>query len=234
MLDFSNVIISNNIFSDDTLTNTFSLLSSLGFKRFTFLVNHDVCTVSLAKHLEDKKIILNKIKKLRPYASTVRVESNILMTSQSVYEKQMSALSIRKTKYMFLEFPVFDGEDWIDSTLNYLIFKQKKKPVFVSFEKNIATYDSRFVSHLINTRLSVFMIDLNSFSNVNCIPYIKQIIDAKAIIIPGISGVISDYIQLEDKLKFFRDAVGQKYYSEMIQLSSSKSSTVSIFGNSIR
>lgn len=231
MLDFSNVIISNNIFSDDSLADTFSLLSSLGFKRFTFLVNHDVGTVSLAKHIDDKKIIFDKIKKYRPYASTLRVESNVLMTSQSVYEKQISGLSIRKTKYLFLEFPIFDGEDWIDSTLNYLIFKQKKKPVFVSFEKNIATYDPKFVSHLIKTRLSAFMIDLNSFANINCIPYIKQIIDAKAVIIPGISGVISDYTHLEDKLNFFKDTVGKKYYSEMIQLSSSRSSTVSIFGD---
>lgn len=233
MLDFSNVIISNNVFSDDSIANTFSLLSELGFKRFTFLVDHDVGTVSLAKHLDDKKIIFDKIKKYKPYGSTLRVESNVLMTSQSVYEKQISSLSIRKTKYLFLEFPIFDGQDWIDSTLNYLIFKQKKKPVFVSFEKNIATYDPEFVSHLIKTRLSAFMIDLNSFTNVNCIPYIKQIIDAKAVIIPGISGIVDDYTKLEDKLYFFRDIVGQKYYSELIRLSSSKSSTMSIFGNSI-
>ena len=231
MLDFSNVIISNNVFSDDSLVNTFDLLSELGFKRFTFLVNHDVGTESLAKHIDDKKFILDKIKKYRPYSSTVRVESNILMTDQSVYEKQISALSVRKTKYLFLEFPIFDGEAWIDSTLNYLIFKQKKKPVFVSFEKNIATYDPKFISHLIKTRLAAFMIDLNSFTNVNCIPYIKQIIDAKAIIIPGISGMISDYTKLEEKLTFFKRAVGQKYYSELIQLSSSRSSAVSIFGN---
>ena len=231
MLDFSNVIISNNVFGDDSIANTFSLLSGLGFKRFTFLVNHDVTSVSLAKHTSDKKIIFDNIKKYKPYGSTLRVESNILMTSQSVYEKQISNLSIRKTKYLFLELPIFDGEDWIDSTLNYLIFKQKKKPVFVSFEKNIATYDPGFVSHLIKTRLSAFMIDLNSFSNENCIPYIKQIIDAKAVIIPGMSGVVDDYTKLEDKLHFFKEAVGPKYYSELIRLSSSRSSTVSIFGN---
>ena len=37
------------------------------------------------------------------------------------------------------EFPIFDGKDWIDSTLNYLLYKQKKNPVFISFEKNIFT-----------------------------------------------------------------------------------------------
>ena len=98
----------------------------------------------------------------------------------------------------------------------------------MSFEKNIATYDEEFILHLITTRLSAFMIDLNSFANPKAIPYIKRLIDANAVIIPGISGVIEDYANLYGKLNYFRSIVGQPLYSKMI-INSSKSTQI-VFG----
>ena len=136
---------------------------------------------------------------------------------------------ILKNINFFCEFPLFNGRrEWIDPSLNYLLYTQKKKPVFVSFEKVIATYDGELVDHLINTRLAAFMIDVNSFANPNAIPYIKKLIEANTVIIPGMSGVMENYANLSSKIEYFKDCVGQPLFSKLL-VNSSKSSQL-VFG----
>ena len=114
----------------------------------------------------------------------------------------------------------FDGEDWIDATLNYLLYKQKKYPCFMSFERNITTYNEEFIKHLVSTRCSCFMIDINAFAVPRLIPYLNTMIDSNAVIIPGISGVLDDYTALEEKLDYFKNAVGRPNYTKLIVNSS--------------
>ena len=227
-LGFSNVIISNSVFNKDVISYEMQLMQEYGFRRMIFALNHDVTSDTVSQYIEKRNEISKLINSLAPRGAVTMLTPNLLMTKDSVYEKQISRLAIRKTQYVFVEFPAFDGKEWIDSTLNYLLYKQKKKPVFMSFEKNIATYDEEFILHLITTRLSAFMIDLNSFANPKAIPYIKRLIDANAVIIPGISGVIEDYANLYGKLNYFRSIVGQPLYSKMI-INSSKSTQI-VFG----
>lgn len=227
-LGFSNVIVSNSVFNKDVISYEMQLMQEYGFRRMIFALNHDVTSDTVSQYIEKRNEISKLINSSAPRGALAMLTPNLLMTKDSVYEKQISRLAIRKTQYVFVEFPAFDGKEWIDSTLNYLLYKQKKKPVFMSFEKNIATYDEEFILHLITTRLSAFMIDLNSFANPNAIPYIKRLIDANAVIIPGISGVIEDYANLSGKLNYFRSIVGQPLYSKMI-INSSKSTQI-VFG----
>ena len=227
-LGFSNVIVSNNVFNKDVISYEMQLMQEYGFRRMIFALNHDVTSDTVSQYIEKRNEISKLINSSAPRGALAMLTPNLLMTKDSVYEKQISRLAIRKTQYVFVEFPAFDGKEWIDSTLNYLLYKQKKKPVFMSFEKNIATYDEEFILHLITTRLSAFMIDLNSFANPKAIPYIKRLIDANAVIIPGISGVIEDYANLYGKLNYFRSIVGQPLYSKMI-INSSKSTQI-VFG----
>ncbi len=227
-LGFSNLIISNGISNPDVVSYTTTYMNGHGFKRFFYAVSHDVTFSSPQIHISNKKSIEEKIKRSTPRDTSLYVVSNILMHSESIYEKQISRLSNIKTQYLFVEFPIFDGKDWIDSTLNYMLYKQKKKPVFMSFEKNIATYDADFILHLIATRCSAFMVDLNAFTNPKMIPYIETMIDSNAIIIPGMSGVIDNYTSLTDKFNFFRDKVGQLKYTKMI-VNSNKSTKI-VFG----
>ena len=227
-LGFSNVIISNSVFNKDVISYEMQLMQEYGFRRMIFALNHDVTSDTVSQYIEKRNEISKLINSLAPRGAVTMLTPNLLMTKDSVYEKQISRLAIRKTQYVFVEFPAFDGKEWIDSTLNYLLYKQKKKPVFMSFEKNIATYDEEFILHLSTTRLSAFMIDLNSFANPKAIPYIKRLIDANAVIIPGISGVIEDYANLSGKLNYFRSIVGQPLYSKMI-INSSKSTQI-VFG----
>ena len=227
-LGFNNIIISNNVFLPSIIEDTTDFLVEHGFRRMFFLLNHDVTSEPLAFHLDDKKKLYERLNAYKPRGCHMQLETNIIMGNDSIYSEQISRLAIKKTKYLFVEFPIFNGRDWIDSTLNHLLYKQKKKPVFVSFEKNIATYDKEFVYHLINTRLATFMIDLNSFGNPNAIPFIKGLIDANAVIIPGMSGVIENYANLTGKLEYFRKQVGQPLFTKML-INSSKSSQI-VFG----
>lgn len=219
---FSTVIVSNDDFREDTLINTFSVLQMHGFRKIIFAVSHDISsvTVTTARHIERKKLLQARLSKLSLYGVSTSVVSNVLMSGFSVYERQISRLSLRGSQYLPMELPLFDCKDWIDPTLNYLLYKLKKKPLFISFDRNIATYDGALTEHLMNTRLATFMLDMNSMTNPSMLKYVKSLIDANAIIIPGISGVIEDYTCLYDKFLFLQQALGNDDYAKMIMNSS--------------
>ncbi len=222
-LGFSNIIITDNNFDDEHLSTLFSFLTSHGFRRIIFTVDHDVSSTPLSLHLAVKKKLYQTIHKHKPRGVSVWLESNIIMSHDSIYESQISRLSIKRSNFLLTSFPVFDCGDWIDSSLNYLLYKQKKSPCFISFERNILTYPEDFVRHLINTRCSCFMIDLNAFAVPKVIPYINELIDANAVIIPGICGVLDDYTALNEKLSYFRGKIGIPNYTKLL-INSSKSS----------
>ena len=69
------------------------------------------------------------------------------------------------------------------------------------------------------------MIDINSFAVPSIIPYIEYLIDANAVIIPGLCGVLSDYTALEDKLLYLKSCIGGLNYTKLL-INSSKSSKI--------
>ena len=227
-LGFSNLIIANSGFTADVLKTTVDRMLDYGFKRFFFTLDHDVTTATISHHLDERKRLLSLIKDYIPRGCHYDVITNVCMNQNSVYEKQISRLGIKKTQYLFLQFPIFEGGIWLDASMRYLYFARERKPLFVSFERNIATYDPGYIRRIIKNRNAAFMIDVNSFSNPNAIPYILQIIDKGSPIILGLTSPIEDYPALDVKMNYFKNAVGQNTYTKL--LLDSNRATQSVFG----
>ena len=227
-LGFSNLIIANGGFTPTVLKTTIDRMQRYGFKRFFFTLDHDVTGATISHHLENRKRLLALIKDYIPRGCYYDVITNVCMNQESVYEKQISRLGIKKTQYLFLQFPVFEGGIWLDSSMRYLYFARERKPLFVSFERNIATYDPGYIRRVIKNRNAAFMIDVNSFSNPNAIPYIAQIIDKGSPIVLGLSSPIEDYPSLDVKMDYFKSIVGQDVYTKLIL--NSNRSTETVFG----
>ena len=227
-LGFSNIIVANSCFTPTDIKTTIDRMQEYGFKRFFFALDHDVTAKTISHHLDERKRLLAMIKDHVPRGCHYDVLSNVCMSENSVYEKQISRLGIKKTQYLSLQLPIFEGGAWLDASMRYLYFAREKKPLFISFERNIATYDPGYVRRAIKTRYAVFMIDINSFSNPRAIPYILQIIDKGALIIPGLSCPIDDYPSLDVKMNYFKGVIGQDAYTRLIL--SSNRSTEAVFG----
>ena len=227
-LGFSNLIIANSGFTPEALKTTTTRMQEYGFKRFFFALDHDVTTATISHHLDERKRLLALIKNHIPRGCYYDVITNVCMNKESVYEKQISRLGIKKTQYLFLQFPIFEGGAWLDSSMRYLYFARERKPLFVSFERNIATYDPGYIRRIIKNRNAAFMIDINSFSNPNAIPYISQIIDKGSPILLGLSSPIEDYPSLDIKMNYFKSTVGQDAYTRL--LLNSNRSTQTVFG----
>ena len=227
-LGFSNLIIANYGFKPEILKITIDRMQEYGFKRFFFTLDHDVTTSTISHHLDERKRLLPLIKSYIPHGCYYDVLTNVCINQDSIYEKQISRLGIKKTQYLLLQFPVFDGGAWLDAAMRYLYFARNRKPLFVSFEKNIATYDPGYIRRAIKTRYAAFMIDINSFSNPNAIPYICQIIEKGAPIVLGLSSPIEDYPALDVKMNYFKSVVGQDVYTKLII--NSNRATETVFG----
>ena len=225
-LGFSNLIIANSVFKPTLLKTTLDRMQDYGFKRFFFTLEHDVTMTTISRHLDDRKRLLPIIKDATPRGCYSDVLTNVAMNQNSVYEKQISRLGIKKTQYLPLQLPIFDGGVWLDASMRYLYFARERKPLFISFEKTIATYDPGYVRRAIKTRYAAFMIDINSFSNPSAIPYISQIIEKGAPILLGLSSPIEDYPALDVKMNYFKGVVGQDVYTKLILTSNRSTSTV--------
>ena len=226
-LGFSNLIIANSIYKPDILNTTVERMREYGFKRFFFTLDHDVTSRTISHYLEKRKQALKTIKEIIPRGCYYDVIPSIAASKDSIYEKQISRLSFKKTRYLPLQFPVFEAF-WIDAALRYLLYGRNKKPLFISFERNIATYDPGYIRRIVKNRSAAFMIDINSFANPNAIPHITSIIEKGSPIVLGLSSPIEDYPSLDIKMNYFKSVVGQDAYTKLI-LNSNKSSQ-SVFG----
>ena len=125
-LGFSNIIVANTCFTSTDIKTTIDRMQEYGFKRFFFALDHDVTTKTISHHLDERKRLLALIKDHVPRGCHYDVLSNVCMTETSVYEKQISRLGIKKTQYLSLQFPIFDGGFWLDASMRYLYFAREK------------------------------------------------------------------------------------------------------------
>ena len=225
-LGFSNLIIANYGFKPDILKTTIDRMQEYGFKRFFFTLDHDVTSATISHHIDERRRLSALIKDYIPRGCYYDILTNVPMHQDSVYEKQISRLGIKKTQYLPLQLPIFEGGVWLDASMRYLYFARERKPLFISFEKTIATYEPGYVRRAIKTRYAAFMIDINSFSNPSAIPYICQIIEKGSPILLGLSSPIEDYPALDVKMNYFKSVVGQDVYTKLILTSNRSTSTV--------
>ena len=87
----------------------------------------------------------------------------------------------------------FSVDDWVNTDLNYLLYRQGITPIFSSFEGNMNTNDSHWIDHFIDSNKFPICLDLNYITALTSDLRIMQTLSENIVILPSMSHSFSDY-----------------------------------------
>ena len=216
-LNFDVAIICSNDFSEVKLRETFDFFVPLGIKNFIFLYDFDFDLKIPSDEIKKIKLIRDRISFIKPKGISVKCYFNFVFSSElndNLYIRSMTS----KVKPLFVQLPAFYQDYAISATLNNLLYKQKKLPIFTGFEKSLVTSPTQYINELVfKATAGVFALDFNFLTSTSDISQ-KLIYKAMRNNIPLVicfSNDLSDYAGFEKVLYNYKIKNSEAFLNDL-------------------
>jgi len=160
-LDIDTAVICNNDFSEDNLRNTFDIFVERGFKKFIFLFDFDFDYKVPSQSIQTIKDIRYRLNMLRPKGVHAECYFKFIFSEAIKDNLYIDKMLPKNSRTIFLDIMPFCEDDSIGGTLNYLLYKQKKLPIFICFEHTLLTSSAEFVHSVFKSNAGVFAFDFD-------------------------------------------------------------------------
>jgi hypothetical protein len=216
LLSFNNMVICNNDFEASSLSHTLTYFSELGIRRFVIAYGVDPAVSSTTD-------ITNRFKRIKLLAADCRPRGTLVRVIPSVHLSPCILKNPILHKFSFddrrllIQAPLFVDDKWLPADINYLLYKQKLTPVFVSFERNLVTSDYAFGSSLYKTQKASYTLDINYLTSADGRPRVEQAIFRNIPIIPAISNPLDSYDNLIKRFEILYKRIGKGAYVRLIK-----------------
>ncbi len=212
LLDFNSLVICNEDGSYKSLSDTLLYFSELGIKNFIVTQSFDLNVSSQSKIISDCKMIKETIAAARPRGVRVHFVPTIFLSPKLLKNPFIKRLKIRNSNTVFIQAPFFVNDHWIHSDLNYLLYRQKLRPVFTRFEKNLISCTPKFATSLFKTQKAAYCIDLNFFVSQKYEFRLHQAVTFESPIIPCVSNNLCMYGDMYNRFAAMRECIGDLAY----------------------
>ncbi len=212
VLDFDYLIVSNQHLNDSVLKETFSYFCEIGIRTFVFTVSfdHNHLTVSM---MQDRiRQIKQLIRANCPRGIKYFVCADVLMTEGISSEPFLSRMTVNRSDAIFLRLPIFCEEDWINTDLNGIIFRQHCRPIFSCFESNLKTNPEDQLNRLMSSKSFRACIDLNYITSISSREALSDLIKRNTPLLPCISHSLSDYAGVMEGFEDLKRRLGNELY----------------------
>jgi hypothetical protein len=158
--DFNTLVIANFEDIPYKIQRTLDKFNKAGITRFVILFPVNIRTTSYSKILSDLRNFRNTVLPYRPRGAKLIVYPSVYVEKGTLENPILKKLTIDGNR-VFLRLPDYVDSWWLPSDINYLLYKQKLRPIFVSFEENLLNCAYEFGDKLYKTQYSQFCIDIN-------------------------------------------------------------------------
>lgn len=214
-LDFDTLLIDNQEFEDVDLIHTFRFFSDLGIKHFIFSyeVDCDRTTVPLA--LSKLKRFHKRLQHCKVRGSQIHSTLCLFLTERLVTHDMLKRLTFEESNCLFLSLPLFVGDEWIASDLNFLLYKQKMCPVFTSFERNLQTNSAALLNCISHISSAVYAIDAMFLTSDEGFAFAMDLIRKGCRILPCVSKHLSEYAGIQKSYLRLSNCVARSDYADL-------------------
>lgn len=213
-LDFDTLLVCNNYFDEESVKHTLTFFNDLGIRKFIFTYDYDRIPMSFA--VSKFRTIKPYIKSCAPRGSQIYTSFNVLMSEGLVFEPSFKRLSLGHSDRIFINCPLFNYDGWLESDMNRLLYKNKLKPDFTSFERNLLICDRQMINRFLSIKNAVFGIDLNYLTAIKNTLDTEKIISRKINIMPCISSHIFNYPGVKKHFDQLKDRIGVNDYCDLL------------------
>jgi len=212
-LAFDYLVISDVHLDTASLKDIFSFFSELGIRKFIFLLNFDRTRHTLSQIKDRQKKFNELLRSVRPHGTLVYSFLTINLSDGVVYDPSIESLFKKTSPFLFVKAPVLCDEAWVDSDLNYLLYKMNCHPILTSFEENILTNSQARIDQMIRSKAYRMTLDLNYITSLDAEVRMMQIISREISVFPSISHDLSNYVGIEKALEDYKDRLGEATYA---------------------
>ncbi len=215
-LDFDTLVISNNNFSEDFIFECFSFFSDLGIQNFIFTYDFDAIGRSLPEAIQTLRTLKPYLHRFQPRGTNVYTALNLLLDQDLAHNQLLlDLLSLPHTDRMFVNLPIFTGNDWLEADLAHLVYRKHRQPVFTSFERNAITYTDDMLERFSRLPKSVFCLDANYMFSLRAQSKLTRLVQANSQILPCISNSMSDYVAVLEGFQDLKKRLGPTLYRKL-------------------
>ncbi len=214
-LPFDYLVISYQSFDSLSLKDTISFFSECGVRKFIFLLNFDRTRHTVSWIKDRQKLLDQSLRDVHPKGLIVCSFLNLELSEGIVYDPAVERLILNHSPFLFVKIPLFCDDSWIDSDLNYLLFKKKISPILTSFEGNIHTNSQARIAQMLRSQAYRFSLDLNYLTALNSDFLFKQIISREISLLPSISHDVSNYVAITQAFSDLKERVGNAAYTRL-------------------
>ena len=143
----------------------------------------------------------------------------VLYLSKDVpYIKDLKALSVSKSNYIFIELPFSFSSEHVPMAINKILYSQKLIPVFANFHAYTSTYDSEEINRFIGIKNAAFQFSLSHAILPQNVKIIKKILKSDNTVLLGTACDHSDLnkLQIAKNIKALQGLLGEEDYIKLI------------------
>ncbi len=217
-LDFDTLLICNNYFDKESVKFTLDFFKEVGIRKFIFTYEFD-------RNVKPMPFAIQKLKTLKPYLKSlaprgVRIYTafNVVLSNGIVFDRSFNRLSMGHSDRVFVDLPFYNYNDWLESDMNHLLYKNKLKPAFTSFERNFNIYENAMIDRFIGIKNAIFCMDINYLTSIHTTDDLKKLILCGTNILPCISNHPFDYPGTIKSFNLLKDRIGDQNYKRLCHI----------------
>ena len=214
-LPFDYLVVSNPHLDSESLKETLSFFHERGIRKFIFLLDFDRTVHTLAQMKDRQKNFNFLLQSIRPRGTFADSFLNLILSDGIVYDPSVASASTKTAPFLFVKAPVLCNSSWVDSDLNYLLYKMHRQPILTCFEGNILTNSQSQIDQMIRSKAYRFSLDLNYITSSDADVRMMQIISREISVFPSISHSLSNYVGIEKAFEQYKERLGNPAYTRL-------------------
>jgi hypothetical protein len=225
-LDFDTLLICNNCFDEESVKFTFDFFKDVGIRKFIFTYEFDRDVKPMSFAIQKFKTLKPYLKSLAPRGVRIYTAFNVIMSDGVVFDTSFNRLTMGHSDRVFIDLPFYNYENWLESDMNHLLYKNKLKPALTSFERNFDILECRpMLDRFIAIKNAVFCMDINYITSIHATDDLKKLILHGTNIFPCISNHPFNYPGIIKSFNMLQDRIGNPNYAKLCNIfyNSSKS-----------
>jgi len=153
-----------------------------------------------------------------PRGMHVYLAAQILFFNDTLDNCYISRLTYQKSPYLFIDLPIIDNLEWLESELHYLLYKTKLIPVFANFERYSQIYSPQLFKYLINIPYAIYQFNSYSLNETVNIEIINKLCTkSKTIIFGSKASNVTDKLScMTSNIENLKNYISIENYRELI------------------
>ena len=163
----------------------FLCVERFGIKRFCMMPTFDPQAESVARFLLRRERMQESLTPLLPSGARLRMGASVLLSPGLHAEQDLHKLTLPASHYLPLDLPIGEWADWLDLEINRLLYRAKKRLLFLSVERYPIFYPKDVLDRLMRIPNAVYQFNYRALADPASVALIRSLLHQGTTVLLG-------------------------------------------------